>query len=168
MNNKVIVVNNGDSTCSIVTPTPEMFDSQSRSREDLRSRGIDFTSDEEVLNYIQSVNVPKGLSSRIVDLDQVPSDRTFRQAWTDDNNTDTVDIDITKAKEITKDMFRELRKPILESLDVESMKALESEDKSAISEIAAKKQELRDVTAIELPNDIEELKQVMPECLKDE
>src|SRR3990167_7667166 len=74
---------------------------------------------------------------------EIPADRTFRGAWID---TGKVDTDMTKAREIHKDNMRSARKPKLEALDVEYMKALEAKDIAKQDEIIAKKQELRDVT----------------------
>ena len=54
-------------------------------------------------------------------------------------------IDMAKAKEIHKTNIRQARKPLLEALDIEFQKALEtSADTSAI---VAKKQALRDAPA---------------------
>jgi len=55
-----------------------------------------------------------------------------------------IKIDIAKAKEITKDKLREKRKPLLEKLDVDFIKAQETgADTSAI---VTEKQRLRDIT----------------------
>ena len=56
-----------------------------------------------------------------------------------------VTINITKAKEIWKDKIRLARKPKLEELDVEFIKAQETS--SDTSAIVTKKQELRDYPA---------------------
>ena len=56
-----------------------------------------------------------------------------------------VTINITKAKDIWKDKIRAARKPKLEELDVEFIKA--QEIGSDTSAIVAKKQELRDYPA---------------------
>jgi len=74
-------------------------------------------------------------------------------------------VNMTKAKEIKKDMIREERKPLLESLDVQFMRAVESGDSEAQASIAGKKQALRDATAdpaLESAVTPEELKQVNP------
>ena len=56
-----------------------------------------------------------------------------------------ITTDMTKAREIHKNNIREARKPLLESLDIEFQKALEtSADTSAI---VAKKNALRDAPA---------------------
>lgn len=71
-----------------------------------------------------------------------------------------------KAKAIWKDKWREARKPLLDSLDIEFMKAVESADTEKQAEIALKKQELRDVTQIEIVgNTPEEIKAVWPSVL---
>ena len=72
----------------------------------------------------------------------VPSDRTFRGAWTFNGNA--VEIDMAAARNIHKDNLRAERKPRLEALDVSYMKALESG--SGASAIATEKQTLRDIT----------------------
>ena len=55
-----------------------------------------------------------------------------------------IKIDIEKAKDITKDILREKRKPLLEAQDLLFMKAQETgADTTAI---VAEKQRLRDIT----------------------
>jgi len=72
-----------------------------------------------------------------------------------------------KAKAIWKDKWREARKPLLTSLDIEFMKAVESADTAKQAEIAAQKQALRDVTQTEIVgNTPEEIKSVWPDILK--
>lgn len=68
--------------------------------------------------------------------------RTFREAYV--NNDGIVEIDMQKARDIQKDVIREDRKPMLEALDVDTMKALESG--ADVSGIADQKQTLRDIT----------------------
>jgi hypothetical protein len=57
-----------------------------------------------------------------------------------------IKINLDKAKEIQKDKLREARKPLLEKLDVDFVRALELGGDTA--SIAAQKQALRDVTSI--------------------
>jgi hypothetical protein len=57
-----------------------------------------------------------------------------------------IKINLDKAKEIQKDKLREVRKPLLEKLDVDFVRALEFGNDTA--SIAAQKQALRDVTNI--------------------
>jgi hypothetical protein len=71
-----------------------------------------------------------------------------------------------KAKAIWKDKWREARKPLLASLDIEFMKAVELADTEKQAEIASKKQALRDVTQTEIVgNTPEEIKAVWPSVL---
>ena len=72
----------------------------------------------------------------------VPTDRTFRGAWS--FNGDAVEVDMAAAREIHKDNLRAERKPRLEALDVDYMKALEAGTGAA--DIAAQKVTLRDIT----------------------
>jgi hypothetical protein len=68
-----------------------------------------------------------------------------------------ININIDKAKNITKDRLREERKPLLEALDVEYIKAQETgADTTAI---VAEKQRLRDITlTVDSMTTVEQLK----------
>ena len=75
-------------------------------------------------------------------------------------------VNLDKAKAIWKDKWREARKPLLASLDIEFMKAVESADTEKQAEIASKKKALRDVTQTEIiGNTPEEIKSVWPSVL---
>lgn len=68
-----------------------------------------------------------------------------------------IKINITKAKEITKDRLRVERKPLLEKLDVDFIKAQETGSDTSV--IIAEKQRLRDITnQVDSMTTIEELK----------
>tara|TARA_R100001224_G_scaffold23241_1_gene12228 strand:- start:233 stop:499 length:267 start_codon:yes stop_codon:yes gene_type:complete len=56
-------------------------------------------------------------------------------------------IDMVKAREIHKNNIRTARTPKLAELDIEFQKAIETDDSSKKSEVAAKKQALRDAPA---------------------
>lgn len=72
-----------------------------------------------------------------------------------------------KAKVIWKDKWREARKPILVSLDIEFMKAVEMGDVTKQAEIALKKQALRDVTKTDINGTSpDEIKSVWPNALQ--
>jgi hypothetical protein len=60
-----------------------------------------------------------------------------------------ITIDITKAKDIAKDKLRTERAPVLASLDVSFMRAVESGNTELQTAIAEQKQALRDITAHE-------------------
>jgi len=58
-----------------------------------------------------------------------------------------ITVNMNKAREIQRDVIRAERKPQLEALDVDYMKALEDGDTPAQQAIVGVKQALRDVTA---------------------
>jgi hypothetical protein len=68
-----------------------------------------------------------------------------------------IQVNIDKAKNITKDKLREERKPLLEKLDVDFQRALEvGGDTSAI---VTEKQRLRDITnQVDTMTTVEQLK----------
>lgn len=99
-------------------------------------------------------DVPSGKPYKIVEDNEIPQDREFRGAWTYD-----LEIDIEKAKEIKKNKIRQERKPLLEALDVEFMRAIENGDTVKQEEIKLEKQRLRDITTqINSIETIDELK----------
>ena len=59
-----------------------------------------------------------------------------------------IGINVDKAKALHKDKIREVRNPLLQAEDVNFMRAVEAGDTDTQSSVAAKKQALRDVTAI--------------------
>lgn len=68
-----------------------------------------------------------------------------------------IQVNINKAKEITKNKLRAERKPKLEALDVEVLKNINNADK--INEIESKKQQLRDAPAqVDSMTTVEQLK----------
>jgi hypothetical protein len=77
-----------------------------------------------------------------------------------------ITVNPDKAKTIWKNKWRVARKPLLASLDIEFLKAVEIGDSAKQAEIASKKQELRDVTNTPIPGTTpEEIKAVWPEIL---
>jgi len=79
--------------------------------------------------------------------------------------------DMTKAREIKRDQLRAERKPLLEQLDVEYMRAQEAGDTQKQALIADKKQSLRDATVdpvIDAATTPDELKAATPAVLLEE
>ena len=75
-----------------------------------------------------------------------------------------INIDIPKAKEITKDRLRAERTPLLQALDIKMMKNLS--DTTKLAEIEAEKQRLRDITSlVDTLETVEELKEVKAKAL---
>lgn len=114
------------------------------------------------IEEIAAKNVPEGFPYKIVDSLNIEND--YFNAY-EFHEEDGAEVNIDKAKAIHLDKFREARKPLLESLDVQYMRALETEDTVKAAEIAVKKQELRDVTKTPLPDTLPELKEVWPDIL---
>lgn len=107
------------------------------------------------LEELAKKRVPEGLAYKIVSDDSIPTDRYFRNAW--DLKSGKIATDITKAKEIKKEIIRQERKPLLEALDIEVMKNIK--DPVKIDEIETQKQKLRDITKeVESLSTIESLK----------
>jgi hypothetical protein len=96
---------------------------------------------------------------------EFPAERTFRDAWSFGGNPEAgvIVVDMDLAKDIWRDKIRMKRKPELEALDAQFMKALETG--ADTTEIIAKKQLLRDAPAdpaIDAATTPEELKAVQP------
>ena len=70
------------------------------------------------------------------------ADRTFRNAWKHD-----LTVDMPKAREIHRNNLRSQRTPLLVSLDLEFMRAIEAGNTAMQVDIAMQKQAMRDVTA---------------------
>ena len=105
-------------------------------------------------------------SYRIIDAKDIPCDRSFRDAWEDKDMK--IVHNMEKARNIHRNNLRDLRAPLLEALDTEYMRADEQGDIKVKTEIAKKKQELRDATdypAIDAAKNIGELKKAVPKCL---
>tara|TARA_R110000868_G_scaffold189695_2_gene433117 strand:- start:162518 stop:162940 length:423 start_codon:yes stop_codon:yes gene_type:complete len=138
--NKRIVFKTLDGGCGVIIPTAKAL--------------LKMT-----IEQIAYKDVPEGLDWRIVDIDSIPSDRTFRAAWTDALPTVTVDVDMPKARAIHMVNLRKIRNEKLKALDVEQLKG---------NDVTAQKQALRDMpdnvnlTVIDTP---EELKNYKPEIL---
>ena len=91
----------------------------------------------------------------------VPTDRTFRGAWSFNGNA--VDVDMAAARDIWRDKIRQARTEPLAALDTAFMKALETG--ADTTQITADKQALRDAPtdpAIDAATTPEELAAVQP------
>lgn len=135
MENIRIIINNGDGTVDILIPSPKS---------------------NLTLDQIIAKDVPYEKSYRTSDKSKIPSDRYFRGAWTDDNPTDTVDINMAKARNIHMNVIRGERDKELARLDIEQLKG---------NDVVTLKQTLRDIPTTfdlngsEIP---EELKSLWP------
>jgi hypothetical protein len=93
------------------------------------------------IEEVAAKDVPTGVPYRIVNDNEVPTDRTFRNALKYD-----LTVDMPTAVEITKDRLRAERAPLLEAQDVAFQRAMETGDSTAA--IVAEKNRLRDVTKL--------------------
>tara|TARA_S200002703_G_scaffold104561_1_gene90722 strand:+ start:568 stop:1017 length:450 start_codon:yes stop_codon:yes gene_type:complete len=116
-------------------------------------------STELTVDEIAAKDVPAGKSYTIVEDAQVPTDRSFRDAWALSDGS--IQVDMTKAKDLMRDKIREVRKDLLASEDVEFMRAVETANAYAQAASAARKQALRDApsaSAISNASDVTALK----------
>ena len=88
-------------------------------------------------------DIPEGAEYKIIEDSELPKDRVFRNAWNYD-----LKEDIPKSKEIWKEKLRADRKPILEKLDIDFMRAMEEDDEPLMLDITKAKQILRDITLL--------------------
>lgn len=95
---------------------------------------------------------------------ELPETREWRGAWTWTTKKPEVDICINRAKDVTKERLRWERKPLLEGLDLDTVRAIESGDEQAIKKIADKKQKLRDITLLpEKAKTLDDLRKIKAE-----
>ena len=116
-------------------------------------------STELTVEEIAAKDVPAGKSYTIVEDSQVPTDRSFRDAWALSDGS--IQVEMTKAKDLMRDKIREVRKDLLASEDVEFMRAVETANAYAQAASAARKQALRDApsaSAISNASDVTALK----------
>ena len=118
--------------------------------------------DEENIESLLSVILAPGTPYKIVET--VNIDSIFYNAYEFDQDLGAK-ANISKAQEIWKDKWRKARKPLLEQLDVEFIKALEQSDTAKQEQVIQQKQALRDVTDTPLPDTVEGIKSVWPEIL---
>lgn len=120
---QIIVLQNSDKTVSYITPG-------SATVEELAS-GLPADSVYSIVDSEDIINLNHG---------EFADARVYTEKYPH------VEIDINRAKDIWKEKIRKARKPILEKLDVEFLRALEESDAVTVREIKDKKQKLRDVT----------------------
>jgi hypothetical protein len=120
-------------------------------------------TDEAIEAEIAKSGKGDHLGWRRIKTDDIPADRSFREAWAHD-----LTVDMDKARDIYKGVLRQARAPLLQALDVEYQRADERADAAAKQSVAAQKQALRDVTAdpaIAAAKTPDDLKAVWPTAL---
>lgn len=108
-------------------------------------------------------DTPQGASVIVVEAENLP-DRHFREAWEFDAQQGPV-VNVEKAKEVQRNLWREARAPKLLALDTAMIRALEDGDDVRRAAIVDEKQALRDVTETELTDDLEAIKNTWPAIL---
>ena len=95
------------------------------------------------LHFVDYTGTPKLTSTRSCPVEDIPSDRVFRDAWEDSGTA--VQVNLPKARGIHMNTIRAVRNAELVKKDITFMRAVESGDTSAQSTIATEKQVLRDI-----------------------
>lgn len=135
-NDVVIVINNGDGTVKTVSDLQYPIDN------------------------INIQNVIQGADYRVSTLNKLP-DYYFREAWTDDNDTDTVDIDIERAKDIHMNKIKKVRDRLLKELDIETLKGRDVQDEK---QVLRDLPQTVDLSTVQTPED---LKAIIPAQVRD-
>lgn len=84
MTNKRIVYTTAEGETAIVVPSPKF---------------------NGTIEQLAKETVPEGLKWREITTGALPQSRNYRNAWTDANETQTVDIDLEKAKQVQRDLM---------------------------------------------------------------
>ena len=105
------------------------------------------------------------INPRFVVDSEIPTDRTFRDAWAD--IATKITIDMTKARNIHLESIRIKRNAELSKLDIQATKAQDVGDAETLAQIRARKQELRDLPATLAPTlasavSVDALKAIQP------
>jgi hypothetical protein len=118
------------------------------------------------IEQIADKDVPYGASFEIVDASDIPSDRTFRNAWLHDTTpaSQKIGVDMGKAKPIAHDKRRAARASEFAPLDIEATIPAKAQQ----AEVA--RQAIRDKydamqTAIDAATTVDELKQAAASVL---
>ena len=140
MINKRIAYRNLEGGVSVLIPTPEFCANPA--------------------NMIGTLirTLPLGVHFEVHDVNDIPTDRYFRNAWRLDKG---INVDVECAKKIHLDCLRKVRNEKLVELDVPFQRALEDKDTVMQDNIAAKKNKLRD-----MPQDVDMSLLDTPEKIK--
>ena len=107
-------------------------------------------------------DVPAGIAYKSIDDNNIPEDRTFRNAW--EIGGGAIVINMKKARDIKRNYLRIERQPLLEKLDIEYMQALEKNDIDKQKSVIEEKQRLRDapshpdIEAAKTPDELKAIK----------
>lgn len=180
---KKIVYTRADGGVSVFNPAPgarlafangEFAFDRPYKLEDLSRKAISageflVVEDDEafLLRLAAKVVPPDATNIQFLAEEDIPADRTFRNAW--EQGDKVVAVNMPKARDLHRDKLRGLRSSEFEPLERQQRTALSTGDIAAAQAIEAKLQALRDVTAdpaIEAARTPDELKAVLPEPLR--
>jgi len=98
------------------------------------------------LKRVSERSIPKDAKDvRVCSRNELPKDRTFRDAWV--HRGGKIDVDMPKAREIHRHRIRKARAKLLRKLDQEQLIAMAKDDRAALQKIESSKQALRDAPA---------------------
>lgn len=138
-NNKIIAYTDKDGKVAFIRPTPEYV---AIKQEENPKRNID-----QILRNIADDKVPtlQRTTIRLVRPEDIPSTTDYKECWVLTTDSKVV-VSVSKAKEAKLEDIRSTRTNYLRALDVEYMKADESDDHNKKQYIAGLKTKLRDCT----------------------
>ena len=128
---------------------------------------VNDADEAEAIRKWKLANPEAYVSHRQMPDDVIPLDRTFRDAWADTTPELTIDVDMAKARDIHLERIRIKRNAELSKLDVQATKAQDIGDAETLTQIRARKQELRDLPATLAPTlasaaSVDALKAIQP------
>ena len=103
MSNKRILHDNGQGGLAIVIPAPQYVQAMLKANPGM--------TEAQVIEHIAQKDTPNGAAFEVVDVTDVPADRTFRDAWEHDTSPapQKVRTNMVKAGEIAHGIRRERR-----------------------------------------------------------
>jgi len=135
---KRIVYTRPDGGVSVIVPAPNHF-------RELITR---LKREDKAMEDVKTKVVPPDATNvETTDANNIPSDRSFRDAWERDTSPapESVKVNMPKARSIHMDRIRTARDAKLKDLDLAYMQADELGDAASKKAIVAEKQALRDL-----------------------
>jgi len=177
---KVICFENDLGYASLIHIPPEMFNPNSATRMELAALGIEFDNDDEVIAFVAAKDVPQGKDYSIVDSENLPTDKDYRNAWVINQDKSGVEVSLDKAKPLQLDRIRNMRTNVFDSADIDFNKSVEKvldklmalipddADVVALKDAIQKRNDLRDAPEIDLSDvqTVDDLKNKVPDVLK--
>ena len=122
-----------------------------------------FKTPQECLIHVQKIGAKDYKYMPINE--QLPMQFFYALYWNEE--TKSPDIDVSKAKEIKKNEYRAVRMEMFKKLDVLFMRSIEINDDDLKQQVVSAKQNLRNITEEDMPNDWRLLINYVPQTLQD-